>query len=797
MKTSYSIHGMSCMGCRHHVQQTLEEIPGVLHAEVDLEHGLAAMELDREIPILIFQKALAKHGGRYSIHPLESAAKGIQQKPKINSESGTGSGVFYCPMRCEGDRTYDKPGDCPVCGMDLVEMVTASSSEDKTYQRMLSKFWLALVFTLPIFFIAMSDILPGAPLKNLASSKFWNGLQGILSLPVVFYATWMFFQRAYRSILSGKLNMFTLIGIGAGVAWLFSVVGLLFPDFFPPQFKDADGQVRIYFEAATVILTLVLMGQVMEARAHRKTNSAVRELLKLAPNTAIRVEDGIASEINIDAIQVGDFLQIRPGSKIPVDGVVTQGTGTVDESMITGEPIPADKTEGDKVHSGTLNGNQSFLMQAERIGAETLLAQIIKLVNEAGSSRAPIQKLADRIAAFFVPAVVGISILTAVIWSVFGPEPAYVYGLVNGIAVLIIACPCALGLATPMAVMVGVGKGAQNGVLIRDAAALEAFSKVEVLLVDKTGTLTEGKPEVVHVEAAPGISQHEVIRLAASLNRVSEHPLAQAMVNYAEKKGVDIDVVENFRSETGLGVTGIVGNNKYALGNLKLLLHSGIHISKAFNQLAQTHQETGKTVSFLISEVEVLGFVVIGDRIKNSAAAAISELQRSGVEVVMLTGDDPKTAGAVAEALGLSAFRAGLLPEEKLEVVRDYKATGKVVAMAGDGINDAPALAGSDVGIAMGTGTDVAIESAAITLLKGDLQGLIRARRLSQAVTRNIRQNLFFALIYNTLGVPVAAGILYPIFGILLSPMLAAAAMSFSSVSVIANSLRLKRISLN
>lgn len=786
------------MGCRHHVQQSLEGVAGVLHAEVDLEQGLATVEVEREIPVQVFQEALAKHGGRYSLHLPGSVPEPDSTKITTASNSGSGSGIYYCPMRCEGDRTYNKPGDCPVCGMDLVEQISASSSsEDKSYQLLLRKFWVALIFTLPVFFIAMSDMFPGAPLKQIASSKFWNGIQGILSLPVVFYATWMFFQRAFRSIISRNLNMFTLIGIGAGVAWSFSVVGYLFPDLFPPQFKDTTGSVRVYFEAATVILTLVLMGQVLEARAHRKTNSAVRELLKLAPQSAIRVTNGVESEIKIDDIQVGDVLRIRPGSRIPVDGVLTEGSGTVDESMLTGEPIPVEKDSGDKLHSGTLNGNQSFLMQAERIGADTLLAQIVKLVNDAGSSRAPIQKLADRISALFVPAVVGISILTGIIWSAIGPEPAYVYGLVNGIAVLIIACPCALGLATPMSVMVGVGKGAQNGILIKDAAALETLAKVSVVLVDKTGTLTEGRPEVLHVDAASGFTPEDVIRFAASLNAHSEHPLARAIVSHAENQNIVFNPALEFRSEIGRGVTGTIDSLKYGLGNLKLVLESGIQMPEELIQSAQEHQAIGKTVSFLFSEKNIVGFIVIGDKIKEKAAEAISELHKSGVEVVMLTGDDSKTAASVASSLGLSDFRAGLLPEDKLRVVSEFKAAGKVVAMAGDGINDAPALAGSDVGIAMGSGTDVAIESASITLLHGDIIALIRARKLSVAVTRNIRQNLFFALIYNSLGVPVAAGILFPFFGVLLSPMIAAAAMSFSSVSVITNALRLKRISLN
>lgn len=784
------------MGCRHHVQESLSGVPGVISANVDLEKGEAVLEMETEIPIRKLQEAISSHGDRYTIHIPGTMKKEVVKKPKAKGVDGSGNGVFYCPMRCEGDKTYNKSGDCPVCGMDLVEMVTSNPSEDTSYKRLLRKFWIAMAFTIPVFLIAMSDMLPGNPLPDIAPVALWNWVQFGLSIPVVFYATWMFFQRAYRSLIYRNLNMFTLIGIGASVAWLFSLAGMLFPDFFPEQFRGHNGEVRVYFEAATVILTLVLMGQVLEARAHKKTNAAVRELLNLAPPTAIRVVNGVESEVPVADLVPGDELRIRPGARIPVDGVLSDGAGSVDESMLTGEPIPVDKVAGDALRGGTLNGNESFLMQAERVGEDTLLAQIVRLVNEAGNSKAPIQKLADRISAYFVPAVVGIAILTGIIWSVFGPEPAYVYGLVNGIAVLIIACPCALGLATPMSIMVGVGQGAKHGVLIRDAAALEGLSKIDVLMVDKTGTLTEGIPEVTHVESAEGVSEEKVVRFAAGLNSLSEHPLARAIVRFASEKVIPIEAPSNFRSEVGKGVTGELEESLWFVGNLLLMEENKVVVPDEITQKAQIHQQTGKTVVYLGSQKEFLGFIAIGDRIKDGATEAITALQNQGVRVVMLTGDDPKTAQAVARALNLSEFRAGLLPHQKLQIVNEYKAAGKCVGMAGDGINDAPALAGSDVGIAMGTGTDVAIESAGITLVKGNLQGLLRALRLSKAVTRNIRQNLFFALIYNTVGVPVAAGILFPIFGILLSPMIAAAAMSFSSVSVIANALRLKRTPL-
>ena len=833
---TYHIHGMSCNGCRNHVQEALSGVEGVRSAEVNLETGEAVIEMASHIPIETFREALEKHGDRYSIHlPGEKghADPPKQAEPKQKGR-GTGAGTYYCPMRCEGDKTYPKPGDCPVCGMDLVEEVSFGapagtqytcpmhpeivrdepgscpicgmelvpvqpepSAEQRTYRTLLRKFWVALGFTLPIFGIAMSEMLAGNPLYRLMPPGAWNWVQLGLSLPVVFYATWMFFQRAYRSLRYRSLNMFTLIGIGAGVAWLFSLAGLLFPDFFPEQFKTEGGQVHVYFEAATVILTLVLMGQVLEARAHGKTNSAVRELLKLAPNKAIRVRDGVEEEISIDAIAIGDILRVKPGAKIPVDGTITRGETAVDESMITGEPIPVDKTAGDMVRSGTLNGNQSFLMEAEKIGSDTLLAHIVKMVNEAGRSRAPIQNLADRVSAWFVPIVVLTAFITGVVWAVWGPEPAYVFGLVNAIAVLIIACPCALGLATPMSVMVGVGKGAQNGILFREAVALETLAKVDILLVDKTGTLTEGKPTLEGVEAAEGEDPDQLLRLAASLNRLSEHPLARAIVHHAEEKGLELEDAQDFRAVTGKGVTGLVQGSRVALGNASLMEQTGSEVPEALARKARSYQEAGKTVSFLGADGAVKGITIIGDRLKPGGQQAIRLLRQKGVEVIMLTGDNERTARTVADALQLSGYRAGLLPEDKLREVEQLRASGKVVAMAGDGINDAPALAASDVGIAMGTGTDVAIESAPITLVRGDLEALVKARVLSSKVMRNIRQNLFFALVYNTIGVPVAAGVLYPFFGVLLSPMLAAAAMSFSSVSVIANALRLRAISLN
>ncbi|WP_178984906.1 heavy metal translocating P-type ATPase [Winogradskyella helgolandensis] len=833
MKHTYHIHGMTCNGCRSHVEETLYKVVGVSKATVNLEKAEATIEMESHIPIETFQEALKKDGDRYSIHKQGEQHQHSNDKKK-EQPKGKGTGTFYCPMHCEGDKTYDAPGDCPVCGMDLVEeqnlsatskeqwtcpmhpeivkdeagscpicgmdlvpMEADSSAEEKTYKKLLKKFWIASVFTLPIFLIAMSEMLNNNPLYNIMEQKNWNWIQFALSIPVVFYATWMFFERAYKSIKTWNLNMFTLIGIGAGVAWLFSVFGMLFPDVFPEQFKTESGAVHVYFEAATVILTLVLLGQLLEARAHSKTNSAVKELLKLAPNKAIKIVDGEEVEVSIDEIELNDILKVKPGDKIPVDGVITEGQTTIDESMITGEPIPVNKSQEDKVSSGTINGNQSFLMKAEKVGSDTLLSQIIHMVNDASRSRAPIQNLADKVSGYFVPVVVLISIITFIIWSIWGPEPAYVYALVNAIAVLIIACPCALGLATPMSVMVGVGKGAQNGVLIKNAEALEKMDKVNTLIVDKTGTITEGKPTVETVGAFnDALSEKEVLQYIVSLNTNSEHPLAEATVKYGKEHNAEILKSEDFSAVTGKGVEAKIDGKNVALGNPKMMEYAKADITSKMKDEAKSYQEQGKTVSYLSIGETVVGYVVIGDKIKETSAKAIKALQDKGIDVIMLTGDNHDTAQAVASELNLADFKASMLPEDKLKEVEKLQKKGKVVAMAGDGINDAPALAKSDVGIAMGTGTDVAIESAMITLVKGDLHGIVKAKNLSNAVMKNIKQNLFFALIYNTLGVPIAAGVLFPFFGILLSPMIAALAMSFSSVSVIGNALRLRTVNI-
>jgi Cu2+-exporting ATPase len=828
MKHTYSISGMTCHGCRNHVEKTLKAIKGVTHVKVDLAQHQAVIEMEEHIPLETLKNKLEGEGGSYSIGPTTESVKAPEKKKTSNRPD---TGTYYCPMHCEGEKTYDQPGNCPVCGMDLVEQPAATKIHgkytcpmhpeiirekmgscpicgmdlvpleagveevDKTYKKLLRKFIIGSIFTLPILLIAMSEMIPGNPLPELMPWEYWNWVQLILSLPVIFYAAWMFFERAYRSITTWNLNMFTLIGIGAGVAWLFSVVAMLAPDTFPEQFKDHHGTVYVYFEVAAIILVLVLLGQLLEARAHGKTNTAIKELLKLAPNKATKIVHGKEQVVAIDAIQKGDLLRVKPGEKIPVDGSIKEGESTIDESMISGEPIPVEKKAGDKINSGTINGNRSFVMVAEKVGAETLLSQIIEMVNTASRSKSPIQKLADTISGYFVPIVVIISIITFMVWAIYGPEPAYVYALVNAIAVLIIACPCALGLATPMSIMVGVGKGAQSGILIKNAESLEQFNKIDVVIIDKTGTVTEGKPSVEKVVAAnAGFSEEDIIQKIGSLNSSSEHPLSQATLRYAEEKAIAIKPINNFEAVTGKGVTGELDGKNLALGNDKLMEQVKVEISGDLRKQVKEEQKLGKTVSYLAEGETAIGYVVITDKIKGSSKKAIENLHREGLQVLMYTGDNEDTARTVSKALGLDGFKAQMLPKDKLEEIKRLQARGKRVAMAGDGINDAPALAQADIGIAMGTGTDVAIESAGITLVKGDLNGIAKAKKLSHKVMRNIKQNLFFALVYNTLGIPIAAGVLYPFFGVLLSPMIAALAMSFSSVSVIFNALRLKSV---
>jgi Cu2+-exporting ATPase len=741
---------------------------------------------------------------------------------------------FYCPMHCEGDKTYNEPGDCPVCGMhlkkveakpvlgikksiytcpmhpevkqdhsgscpkcgmDLVpEKAEETSEEEKAYKKMAKNFRIALALSIPVFIIAMSEFFPFLKLDELATRKVWGWIQLILATPVVFYSSRDFFKRGWNSIRHWSPNMWTLISIGVGAAYLFSVFALIIPEAFPEQFKDASGNVHLYFEAAAVILTLVLLGQVLELRAHSKTNSAIKALLNLVPPVARVIRNGEETELPLEEVQEGDILRVRPGEKIPVDGMIITGAAVVDESMITGEPMPVDKSQNDKVTGGTINGNTSFEMKAEKVGGETLLAQIIEMVNQASRSRAPIQALADVVAKYFVQIVVGVSIITFAVWAFWGPEPVYVYAFGNAIAVLIIACPCALGLATPMSIMVGSGRMAQAGVLIKDARALEEMSKVDTLIIDKTGTITEGKPALKFFHSFGELYETDILRISASVDAYSEHPVAEAIVKGAKEKGIKLQKVEQFEAVTGKGVKGILDGKNIGLGNSRLTDDFKATLTKEQQEMVKQWQMTGQTVMYLLIENKIEGIISVADTIKASSAKAIRELQRMDVKVYMLTGDNKFTAKAVADELKLNGFEADCLPDDKFRKVKELQTKGHKVAMAGDGINDAPALEQADVGIAMGTGTDIAMQSAEITLVKGDLDGIVRARELSHKVMRNIKQNLFFAFIYNALGVPVAAGILFPFFGILLSPIIAAAAMSFSSVSVISNALRLRKV---
>lgn len=841
MTHTYKLTGMTCGNCEAKVKSSLLSLPDVTAVEVSRETNTATITMGKHIALSDLQKAIGGEEGKCQIS-VKSEKNDLVKEDKNHLvskksqpettfiQSAQTDGKYFCPMHCEGDKLYPKPGNCPVCGMnlekvpelvqttsytcpmhpevirdkpgtcpkcgmDLVPVAPNDQEEHKTYLDLRRKMIVATAFTVPVFLIAMIEMMPNSPLLKTMDIKYWNWLQLILSLPVVFYACWMFFERAWKSIITRNLNMFTLIGIGTGVAFLFSLVGMFFADVFPKEFKTEYGTVLLYFEATTVILTLVLLGQLMEAKAHSQTSGAIKELLKLAPTEATLVLNGVDKIISIHDIKIGDILRVKPGDKIPVDGKITQGESSVDEAMITGEPIPVDKIKGDEVKSGTINGNKSFLMVAEKVGSETLLSQIVEMVNAASRSKAPIQKMADSIAKYFVPIVIVISVITFLIWAKFGPEPAMVYGFINAIAVLIIACPCALGLATPMSVMVGVGKGAQSGVLIKNAEALEKMDKVDVLIIDKTGTITEGKPSVEKMVVI-NHDEDKLLQNIASLNQYSEHPLAIAVVNYAKAKNISLIDVNDFEAVPGKGVIGTINHQKTALGNKKLMEQVQSTASDDIENRIIAEQKLGKTVSYISVGNVAVGYITITDAIKTSSQAAINELMDKGVAVIMMTGDNINTAKAVADALQLSSYKAGCLPEDKLNEIKRLQGEGKTVAMAGDGINDAPALAQADVGIAMGTGTDVAIESAKITLVKGDLQGIVKAKNLSRSVMKNIRQNLFFAFVYNVLGIPIAAGVLFPFFGILLSPMIAAVAMSFSSVSVIVNALRLRSLSL-
>jgi Cu+-exporting ATPase len=702
---------------------------------------------------------------------------------------------YTCPMHPEISRS--EPGACPICGMALEpRTISASEDENPELSAMTRRFWISVALTIPVLILGMSDMLPGQPLQRFLSMHAIGWIELFLATPVVLWGGFPFFQRGWASIVNRSLNMFTLIALGTGTAYVYSVVAVIFPNIFPPSFQTMSGAVPVYFEAAAAITTLVLLGQVLELRARSRTSSAIRALLNLSPKFARLVRtDGTEIDVPVEHLQPGDTLRVRPGERVPVDGAVLEGSSSVDESLMTGEPIPVEKAEGSRVTGGTVNGTGTFVMRAERVGSETLLAQIVRMVSEAQRSRAPVQKLADRVASYFVPAVVLTAILTFAIWAAFGPQPKMAHALLNAVAVLIIACPCALGLATPMAIMVGTGRGALAGILIKNAESLEILEKVDIVVVDKTGTLTEGKPRVTSLIPTAESTEAQLLSLAAALERASEHPLAAAVLAAANERAIEIGNVTDFRSFTGKGIAGRQDETRTALGNRALFRDLQIPLGP-LDDRAKSLESEGQTVMFVAANGKAIGAIGVSDPIKPTTAEAIARLHRDGIRIVMLTGDSRATAESVARKLKIDSVEAQVLPNQKGEIVNRLKAEGHIVAMAGDGVNDAPALAAANVGIAMGTGTDVAIESAGITLLKGDLVGIARARTLSRATMRNIRQNLFFAFAYNALGVPIAAGILYPFFGLLLSPILASAAMTFSSVSVITNALRLRRVAL-
>ncbi|GAE65677.1 Cu2+-exporting ATPase [Chryseobacterium indologenes] len=748
------------------------------------------------------------------------------EAPKVTDEM---AGRYYCPMYCEGDKTYDsnvgcpvcgmdlvkypekktakyscpmhpeiirdEPGSCPICGMDLVRMPdSGDDEEDETYNILKRKFTISLAFTIPVFFLSMGRMFIDFPFSH----QIQGFIELALTLPVMFYSGWFLLKRGWVSFKTWNLNMFSLIALGVAAAFIFSIAALFFPDIIPHEIRGHNHEIPLYFEAVCVILTLVILGQLMEAAAHKKTGNAIKELMNLSPDEANLIVNGEEKRVLLSQVKIGDLLKVKPGEKIPVDGKITEGNSIVDESMITGEPVPVEKNVDDKVSSGTINGNQVFIMKAEKVGEETLLSQIIKMVNEASRSKAPIQKLTDKVSKVFVPTVILIAALTFVLWQFFGPEgKRTLFAFVNAVAVLIVACPCALGLATPMSLMVGIGKGAKNGILIKNAEALEQMNKVNVLITDKTGTLTEGKPSVEYIEVTDSGAQNQIIKLAYSLNQNSEHPLSNAVIKRAKDENISSEKVEQFENISGKGVKGNINGKMTYLGNESLLTSHQIMIPERLQQKAVEVQSKAHTISYIAQDQNVLGFISFTDKIKESSKKAVKQLISEGIDVIMMTGDNEHTAKAVADELGIKHFKANCLPEDKLNEVKRLQQQGKIVAMTGDGINDSPALAQSNVGIAMGTGTDVAIESAEITLLKGDILGVAKAKLLSEKLLKNIKENLFFAFIYNVLGVPIAAGLLYPFFGILLSPMIAAAAMSFSSLSVILNSLRLNSVDLD
>ncbi|MDO5616738.1 MAG: heavy metal translocating P-type ATPase [Cruoricaptor ignavus] len=850
MEKQYNVLGMTCSGCQKKISEKLNSITGIT-ADINLENSTATISSDKELNLDELNQEL-KELGHYFLEdpnapkntdfippqdrispssvyycPMECEGdkvyfqqgkrcptcnmylvpieeKNQEQKTKNKEQRSekqeariknqeSNAGKYYCPMFCEGDKVYDTNVGCPVCGMDLVQIPGKSGeiSEDKTVKILSKKLWISLIFTIPVFILSMGGMWINFPFSN----KIQGILELLLTLPVLFYSGWFLMVRGWKSFKTWNLNMFSLIALGVSAAFIFSLLILFFPQILPHEFSH-DGKSHFYFEAVTVILTLVILGQLLEAKAHQRTGKAIEALMNLSPDEANLIINNEEKKVPLSEVKVGNLLRVKPGEKIPVDGKITEGNSSIDESMITGEPIPVEKSIDDKVTSGTINGNGTFIMKAEKIGSDTLLSKIIEMVNSASRSRAPIQNLADKVSKIFVPTVIAISVLTFVVWYIFGTENRLIFALVNAVAVLIVACPCALGLATPMSLMVGIGKGANNGILIKNAEALEQMNKVNVLITDKTGTLTEGKPTVSEIITTESHQKNEILKLAASLNQNSEHPLANAVLIEFKKENSIFDKTKNFENISGKGVKAEIENNRILLGNDALLKQFNIEIPDSLKSKIIENENQAKTVSFVTKGNEVLGFITFSDQIKSTSKKAIQYLQNEGIEVIMMTGDNEHTANAVAKELGINKFISNALPQDKMEKVKQLQSEGKIVAMTGDGINDAPALAQSNVGIAMGTGSDVAIESAEITLVKGDILGVAKSTILSENLLKNIKQNLFFAFIYNSLGIPIAAGLLYPFFGILLSPMIAAAAMSFSSVSVIVNSLRLNNTDL-
>lgn len=789
---TFRVEGMSCQGCLSHVESILAQAPFVQWSKVDLDKKQAQIIFHKGGTLQQLKQVFKDDGGAYAIYGLDEKAPVRKKEVSLSSE-------YYCPMRCEGDKIYSHPGFCPICGMDLVPKVQKDSSINPESITLQKKLWIALACTIPIFFLSMGEMLWGNGLQNIVSSTVNHVLQFLFSLPVVFYCGWFCFQRGVMSIRTSHYNMFTLISIGAGSAWIFSVFALFFPQLFPDEFRTHNNTIHLYFEATAVILTLVLLGQLMESKAHYKTQDAIRSLLAFMPSTAYRLtSSGGEEEIAEDEIEVGDRLRVYSSSKIPADGIILEGESSIDESMITGEPIPADKQVGDKVCAGTTNGDGVFIMQVEKTGNETLLAQIVEMVSRAATTQAPVQKLVDKIASYFVPIVVLTSLLTFVLWYLLASKDAFSYGFINAVAVLIIACPCALGLATPMSVMVGVGKGAKHGILIKSAEALQKMARVDTLLTDKTGTLTQGMPTVEKIHITASFDKENALRILYTLSSLSKHPLSQAITQKLQHQNLQKIAISLFQNVPGQGVEATLKENAHSvlLGNILMIDEKGVKLNEEIASAVKKEQQDGKTISYFAQDGHVLGYIVFFDSPKEHAKEVINKLEKEGIETQILTGDNPEATAYVANKVGITNYKAQLLPNQKLLEVEKLQHQGHTVAMVGDGINDAPALMQSDVGIAMGNGADIAIDSAQIILLHGDIDKLYKAYTLSKKTMENIKSNLLFALIYNILGIPLAAGILYPICGIHLSPMVAAVAMSLSSISVIFNALRLQRVKL-